>query len=372
MTARFNAERAELRLRELCCMGLPAQQLAPLIYRELHTVIPHKNCFHMWYRGEAAAGVEVTDIYTYSDEFARQMNLYVDRFFHGMESEIWPTVKEGIDSEFGPRHLYQILRLSKTAFHKHPIYNEIARPVDQDTFLRVLIRDGKRPAASLMIGRGRADKDFSEEHLRVLRRLEPFIAMALGARTTASADADACDEDEALILADRTGRVQWLSDAARRLLSLSYGGMRCAPALSPGLLHTVRMLNGITAGDQRARVPLWRHSNAWGEFHARAYWMTPQAPGDSLVGIHLQRRTSRKLRVFGNISCLGLPLKQEQVCRLLAQDRSEDEIAGALAIKRSTVVYHRRQIYSRLEVGSRAQFIERLSHKPLQRAAHGL
>lgn len=355
MASRHSAENVEMRIRELCCLGTGGKIAVPMIYRELHKIVPHQHCLVMW-MGEK--GVE--DAYTYDRQFLNHMSLYMDRYFSVRESDIWPTIHEGLTHEYGIHHINQVLRVSRCAYEKHPLYNEIGRPADLENVVRYLVHDTRRPLATFMAGRGKRDKDFDEGHLRTLKRLRPFIDYALTTRD-AIPDIDRCDDDNALIVTDRNGNVALLSDAAQQLLSLANGSNMAPPVLSAALLRIVRMLGSIAKGEHDTHPPVWRTVNSWGEFEARAYWLQPNEPGESKVGIYLQRRIPRALRMFDNISRLNLPPKQEEVCRLLVLDLPEERIASQLGVSTHTIVYHRRQIYARLEVNSRAELIARLS-----------
>jgi DNA-binding NarL/FixJ family response regulator len=80
-----------------------------------------------------------------------------------------------------------------------------------------------------------------------------------------------------------------------------------------------------------------------------------------LIGIFLERKVPRSVRMLENLHRLSLPGGQERVALLLALGRSEEQIALELSLTHNTVVYHRRQIYNRLDISNRSSLVAMLS-----------
>jgi DNA-binding CsgD family transcriptional regulator len=355
MTSRSTAlARAEARIRQLCCLGLSGPALAPLLFRELNAAVPFETCVHIW-----LGPTGPTDAYFNAPEIGRSLQLYRDSYFGGKEAEVWGTVEEAARTEVGPRHVEQVLKVSKAAYHRHPICGEILRPCGGERFVRLMVRDGAAPAGAFSVARNERDRDFDDADLRVLARLEPFIAHALRSREPVATE-QTCDADTAMLMADLDGRVRWRSAGAQRLLSLARGSMLEPAQLPEGILRTVHALVGVARGDPDAKVPTWRHCNAWGAFEARAYLLAPQEPAESMVGIEIERRVPASLRLFERVRDSGMPLRQADVCLLLALGRTQEEVGVELGVSRNTVVYHRRQIYNRFDVDSREGLREHL------------
>ncbi len=338
--------RAESRLRQLCCLGLPGPTVAPMLFRELNEVVPFETCFHMWIGTDGPI-----DAYFNTPEAGPCFALYKDSFFGTREAEVWSTTAEAARTEVGPHHVYEVLRLSKTAYERHPIYNEIVRPCGADVFVRLMVRDGDAPVGSFQVARRAHDRDFGADDLGVLRRLEPFIAHALRSRK-ALATVESCDADRAIVVVGADGGIRWRSSQADRLLSLAHGHAAASATLPAGLLDAVRALVAVADARPDAHAPNWRCDNAWGSFVARAYWLEPSQPADSLIGIEIERRVPLPLRLYEALRDVALPERQAEVGLLLALGRTHEQIAGDLHVSRNTVVYHRRQIYNRLGVDS--------------------
>lgn len=356
MPSSASIERAELRFRQICCQEVAAPLIVPLLFRELHAVVPFASCLYMWLGPSGPI-----DAYFNVPEVGKYLPLYVDRYFRTVESDVWATTNEAAATQFGPRLLHQVLRISKTAYFRHAIYNEIMLPSNVHTFIRLLIHDGGAPIGTFTISRGPGEREFDEADLRIVQRLEPFIGHAMLKREHASPScADPVDGEAAMLVADLSGRVRAASPSALRLLSISQGSMLAPPVLPAGLLQTIRKLEHTLRGQAASAVPVWTATNAWGRFTARAYWLDSPDPGVQ-IGIHLQRKIPRSLKFLDSLHRLRLPPRQEQVALLLALGHSEENAAGLLGLTRNTVVYHRRQIYSRLDIASRASLVRRLS-----------
>ena len=346
--------RAEARLRQLCCLGLPGPVLAAPLFAELHNVVPHETCLHLWVgpQGPVDAYFNVRDV-------GESVQRYADAYFKRLECEVWPTMEEALRTEVGPHHVHQVLRIPKSAYHRHTLYNEVLLRSGTHTFVRMMVRDGGAPAGAFNVGRGPRDPDFDDADLRTLARLEPFIAHALRSREP-MATQETCDADTALLVLDREGKRRWQSASAQQLLALAAGSALAQPGLPAGLQRAVRALLQVETGDADAAVPRWCTRNAWGSFVARAYWLAPAEPAASLIGVHLERRVPLALGLYEKVRDANLPPRQGEVCLRLALGRTQEQIASELGVSRNTVVYHRRQIYNRFGAESREGLRERL------------
>jgi hypothetical protein len=47
-TARHPAKRAVARIQRLCCLGVGAEALAPLLLREVEDLVPSRNGMFLW------------------------------------------------------------------------------------------------------------------------------------------------------------------------------------------------------------------------------------------------------------------------------------------------------------------------------------
>jgi DNA-binding CsgD family transcriptional regulator len=332
--------------------------VAHALFRELNDVLPFATCIHFWLGRDGPI-----DAYFNAPEINASFALYRDGWFGAREADVWPTMAEAAQSEVGPHHVHEVLRVSKASYERHPIFNEILRPCGSEVFVRTMVRDGQTPVGAFNICRSSRDRDFDAAELRTLRRLEPFIAHALRGRQ-GLATPETCDAERALVIVGADGVTRWRSPQADRLLSLARGSATAPSTLPDGLFAAVRALVAVAAARPDARVPSWRCDNAWGSFIARAYWLEPSEPARSLIGIELERRVPLELRLFEALRECPITEKQAEVGLLLALGRTQEQIAEALRVSRNTVVYHRRQLYNGLGVDSRRGLREHLLGSP--------
>jgi DNA-binding CsgD family transcriptional regulator len=349
---------AESRIRELACHGLGGPMLAPLLFEQLQAVLPFANCGHGWL---APGGPPVASFH--DPGTASIVQRYSDAYFRQREAAVWMTVDEAARAQMGPHHFRQGLRVPLATYHRNPMYGEIARPAGLHNFLRFVVEEKGMPVSFTMLGRDCGERDFDADELRRLTRLAPFIASALNAKA-APDRVDDCGEETAVLVMDADAQVRWASAHAHRLLWLAAGhalpqpGWPQLPALAASNLALIRR------GDGAATPPRWVVRNDWGSFACRAYWLTPQEPDASLIGLTIEHRVPRAMRAMRQLHDLGLPRRQVEVGVRMALGRTDEQIAGQLGISRNTVVYHRRQIYNRLGVGSRRELADRLFGAP--------
>lgn len=348
MHSASSVHRAEARFRQMCCLSVNGRLLAPMLFRELHSVLPFASCLYMWL-GDAGP----VDAYFNIPEVGQYLPLYAEEHFRRAEASVWATTDEAAASQFGPHMLEQVLRISRPAYFRHPLYNEIMKPSNVHSFIRLLIRDkGQRPVGTFTIGRGPQDREFDEADRATLHRFEPLICHAFDA-CKEGLSGDTVEDESALIIVDASGRIQSLSPSARALLPLSQGSTLAPVAVHEGLLQALRTLVNMDLARGRAAAPEWSTTNQWGRFTARAYWMEETGSPRTTIGIFLARRIPRDLKILAGLHRFSLPSRQEQVALLLALGRSEEQAARELGISRNTLVYHRRQVYNRLDVESR-------------------
>ena len=99
----------------------------------------------------------------------------------------------------------------------------------------------------------------------------------------------------------------------------------------------------------------------WGRHVLRAYWLDddPRAP-EALVGVRIQRQEPMILRFVEAMGRLPLSPQQREIALMIAQGRSNQEIADGLGVSGNTVAYHIKQLFLKLDVHDRAGAIARI------------
>jgi DNA-binding CsgD family transcriptional regulator len=100
----------------------------------------------------------------------------------------------------------------------------------------------------------------------------------------------------------------------------------------------------------------------WGRHIMRAYWLT-EDPGayDALVGVRIQRQEPMILRFVQAMGRLPLSPQQREIALMIAQGKSNQEMAEGLGVSGNTVAYHIKQLFLKLDVHDRAGAIARIT-----------
>lgn len=84
-----------------------------------------------------------------------------------------------------------------------------------------------------------------------------------------------------------------------------------------------------------------------------------------LIGIvYLLVKLKRKMNEQPPQENINLTNQEERIAELIIQDKTNKEIAAELFVSLSTVKTHIRNIYAKLEVGNRQEFVEKLKNHP--------
>lgn len=128
--------------------------------------------------------------------------------------------------------------------------------------------------------------------------------------------------------------------------------------------------------DVAVAPPALAVTNRWGRFVLRAYWLTDDiADPGALIGVQIRRQEPMVLRLSQAMQRLSLSPQQREVGLLLAQGKSNPEIAGALGVSLNTANYHVKQLFAKLNTHERTEVAPKLlgmgdtamrSHKGVQ------
>jgi DNA-binding CsgD family transcriptional regulator len=112
---------------------------------------------------------------------------------------------------------------------------------------------------------------------------------------------------------------------------------------------------GLTGPDGAAASHVdSQHRSPWGRFRIRAYRM-PDIAGRRAdhVGLLIGRTEPRALALVRGTGASGLSPQQREVALLVADGKSNQEIAFALSLTLNTASYHVKQVFARLKVHNR-------------------
>ncbi|MCC2673689.1 MAG: LuxR family transcriptional regulator [Ramlibacter sp.] len=348
--------RAAARIQQFAGLDATGHQLAPAILRELRDVLAFDSGGYM--HPEAGGGIAT---YMETAEAENVMPLFFD---HQMQREVLRLTRgyeEAAAHEHGPVPTLQLIKTSWSTFERSDFFNLVLRPAGMLDCVSLMPRlQNGTPVGALKLYRSTRRSPFDAEELDALARLEPFLALALapGAGATAE-DMEAIGTE--MVVASPEGRLLWMTARAQEWMALAFGHRwRRRAELPEAVGLVVQRLQWIRQGLPVADPPELQVRTARGRFTLRACVLTPAEEGQQALGVHITWEVSREVRLLEALRGLGLPARQAEVAYLLARERTEQQIAGQTGLSLNTVVYHRRQLYARLEVSSRKELLARL------------
>lgn len=353
-------------IKQLCCLGLGPEAIAPPLTRLLPRLIPGLSVTLFFTDGNG----ELANMYDPNPAAAEAAPLYVSEFYkQRRESDVTMAIADAFTLPPNCTRLGQILKVDQRAWERSDLYNLILRPMDYHDAIQLAVRDRGRPVGVVKISRGVRTPEFTARELDLLAVLEPYLAHAFAGSSSAMplVESDA-EEDQGLIIADRDGRVRHLSPQARALLfyatsdEIAPGKIRASAKreLPAPVAQLARTLARVFEGPATATPPVHHHKNAWGEFVFRAYWLEGEGTEPPLIGIRVSRREPLQVRLLRRMEHLPLSERQIEVSLHLASGETYAAIAERLGVSRPTVIYHAQEIFNKLGVSSRGELQAKL------------
>jgi DNA-binding CsgD family transcriptional regulator len=99
-------------------------------------------------------------------------------------------------------------------------------------------------------------------------------------------------------------------------------------------------------------------ANAWGRHRLRGY-----ALGDNWFGVLIQRQEHLLVRLVDAMRNLPLSAQQREVALLLAQGKTNQQIAAGMGVSINTAGYHVKQLFAKLDAHDRAEAIARILNR---------
>jgi DNA-binding CsgD family transcriptional regulator len=118
-------------------------------------------------------------------------------------------------------------------------------------------------------------------------------------------------------------------------------------------------LQAVARGEDSS-PPVLVLDSVWGRYVMRAYWLDDDRAPGTLIGVRIQRQEPMILRFVQAMGRLPLSPQQREIALMIAQGRSNQEIADGLGISGNTVAYHIKQLFLKLDVHDRAGALERI------------
>ncbi|HEY2816237.1 MAG TPA: helix-turn-helix transcriptional regulator [Casimicrobiaceae bacterium] len=341
-------------IRHLCGLGLPPQTLAPSLLPVLRRLIPSHSAAVFW----VDERMEMTDLYAERLLSPEAMARYYDKHYKNRIS--------GFPAAFGARAAAPdpvSIRKVIDAERASDYFREILAKLDAYQILYGVLRGASGPIGQISFYRGERDAAFSQTDQAMLRGLLRYLAVGLQPQRSCSHPVSLAQVIE-----------EWLG------IITPDGATVSAP---PPWSRLVRLLAMKTVDPRRAReqervvaeflrqvCSRFKKSDAdgandlvdleyespWGRFRVRAYRLPNSQPGRSdNIGLLIGRFEPRALALARGAGASRLSPQQREVALLLAERKSNQEIARSLALTFNTASYHVKQVFARLQVHSREE-----------------
>ena len=343
-------------LRQLCCLGLGKDVVIPIFLDAVREVIPSNNNL-LTRQDENGMPVEVI------------FNLFLPDIIN-LARELIPSfhTAERFKKDQEIFKLKQVLTDDAYAidnFFHTDMYHLVWKPCEQHYLVQVPIFQNQRTVDILWLFRPSSAKPFTDKEQQLAAQLSPYLTHALQKRP----DAEICYADggeTSLIIANPNGEIVYFAQEARRLLTLAtqlecyISGQPFNLQLPPALKAMCHNLDAIFKGEV-AMPPIYTHINPRGRFVFRAYWLDRinHEPG-GLIGITIEHQEPQDLIVMRAVKATTLSPVQQQVCLLITQGLSNEQIGLKLHIKLATVKDHVQKIFLKLDIRQRTELLPKL------------
>jgi DNA-binding CsgD family transcriptional regulator len=353
------------RIRQLCCLGLPGELLMASLLPTLRELVPSDSAAFFWVDSRG----EMSNLYAERLLPADVMALYFERFYEGREASFRKAFLERAASPEGVISTSADGELRKTEY-----YNEIMRRLDAHHVLYGIVREQGAALGQLSLYRPPDAPAFTPRERAELSSVMRYVGHGIAGDEARPRDGDAFafqdSEDEAMLVTDRRGSIRHASEKGRRLLLLSTTSEINPASLksvvndraTSALRALVSRLDAVARGEEAAAPPVMVLDTGWGRHILRAYWLDDDSQSaDALVGVRIQRQEPMILRFVQAMGRLPLSPQQREIALMIAQGRSNHEIAEALGVSGNTVAYHIKQLFLKLDVHDRAGAVQRIT-----------
>ena len=360
-------EKEIVALRQLCSLGIDAQQLIPILLPKLRKLIPGFSSTFLW----TDEKYRFTNVYDESHNAADYANIYLGEFLDKKDQEARPSLSNWLRTKTGvttsERFMYR--NCMRTSF-----YNEVLRPLKYHHELIAGLKDGNRPLGILFLHRLIKDRSYSVAEEKTLQRIVPYLIHGIGHTDPGQKTSESFSKTGMLVF-----------DSAKNLVHMDLHGHQLLAMVTNPIVsvkpvrHTsnfdipgevLAICDRLTDlffskcnNDMSNAVPAWRHNNAWGTFTFRGYLIGPHssiAEPQIIVLCHYHE----PLQVKFLRACHDLCLTQKQInvaTHLLVSGNSYAEIADRINVSVNTVIHHTQKIFTKLGVTNRIEFIQKFS-----------
>lgn len=360
-----NAAQLRVHIRQLCCLGLPGEQLMPPLLKGVRELVGAESAAFFW----VDASGDMTKLYAERTLPEAAMKLYFERYYATGESAFRSTFIERASQADA------VMTVSASeATENSPYYSDIMAQLEAHHVLYGIVRAHGQAIGQLSLYRPKGARPFSAAQRTDLNGIMRYVAHGVsqpapGTAVTGEDFRDAADDAVFMMRVD--GALGRLSIAAQKLLSLATQGQIGPDEAANGLADTARpVLRGLgdrlrsaLAGSDVA-PPVLIIDNTWGRFVLRAYAVSDgPLEDDTMVAVRIVRQEPMLLRFVDALNGLGLSPQQREIAAGLARGASNQELAEELGVSVNTIAYHIKQVFQRLDTHDRQAMIGKVLGK---------
>ena len=350
-------------IRQLCCIGLPGQALMPALLRAIRDYVPADSAGFFWVDAEG----DMTNLYADRMLPPGKMRTYFERHYDGKEHPFRHAFLQRAANKDAVTSVSASSDMSATAYYK-----EILKELDAHHVLYAIVRDHGNALGQLSLYRSRRSIAFSAADRSAIGDIIHYVSHAVSRPRELAADMEFVDADaEGMVICDFDGQIIEASAKSLHLLSMALQREfnRHSPPLATGdtlpesVRHLLMQLQRALEGE-RVAAPRAALDGKWGRFMISAYTLDDGRSGTdgnfSRAAIHVRRQQPMILKLAEAMGALDISPQQREVALLLAQGKSNQEIATALNVSNNTVNYHIKQLFMRLDAHDRAGVVEKM------------
>ena len=343
-------------IRNLCGLGLPAQTLAPSLLPVLRRLIPSHSAAVFW----VDQRMEMTGLYAERLLPPEAMARYYEKHYKNTISG-FPVTFAARAAAADPVSIHKVTDAERSSDY----FREILAKLDAYQMLYGVLRNATLPLGQITFYRGERDAAFSTADQAMLRSVLRYLAVGLRPQRPAQQPLEHAQVvEEWLGIVTTDGSVVSGSQDWSRLVRL-LAMKNVEPRRAHEEEHVIgEFLRDVCAhfsasGKGASELVDIQFESAWGRFRVRAYPL-PHLPSvqASAIGVLIGRYEPRALALARGTGASQLSPQQREVAILLAQGKSNQEIAQTLALTLNTVSYHVKQVFARLQVHDRGEVEE--------------
>ena len=331
----------------------------------LRELVPSDSAAFFWVDSRG----EMQNLYAERLLPADVMSLYFERYYEGREASFRKAFLERASAPDGVVSMSADGELRKTDY-----YNEILKRLDAHHVLYGIVREQGAALGQLSLYRPLDAPAFTPRERADLASVMRYVAHGIAGddarpKDLASTFTFEDSDDEAMLLTDRNGHIRHGSEKARRLLLLATTSDINPASLKAAVnerattaLRTLCLRLDAVARGEEPTPPVMSLDTKWGRHLLRAYWLDDDyQAADALIGVRIQRQEPMILRFVQAMGRLPLSPQQREIALMIAQGKSNQEIAEGLGVSGNTVAYHIKQLFLKLDVHDRAGAVERIT-----------